>query len=244
MNETIRQIFARKSVRVFLDKEISETDKGIIIEAAKQAPSGGNTQPYTIIDITDQKIKDELAILCDHQPFIAKGKMVLLFVADFQRYYDLYQYGDVELEYQPQESNLLMSIQDTAIAAQNSVVAAEALGIGSCYIGDIVENAERVRELFDIPPYAMPLSLLVFGYPTQQQKERVKPKRIDRKFNVFENKYHRLTKEELKELYLTGEDRSDEAFVEFARKQVTRKYHTDFGREMVRSIKVWLENWR
>lgn len=135
MNETIRQLFARKSVRVFLDKEISETDKGIIIEAAKQAPSGGNTQPYTIIDITDQKIKDELAILCDHQPFIAKGKMVLLFVADFQRYYDLYQYGDVELEYQPQESNLLMCIQDTAIAAQNSVVAAEALGIGSCYIG-------------------------------------------------------------------------------------------------------------
>lgn len=73
----------RKSVRVFEDKEISPEIKDIILAAAMRAPTGGNCMPYSIIDVTDQSIKDKLAETCDHQPFIAQAKMVLIFCADY-----------------------------------------------------------------------------------------------------------------------------------------------------------------
>ena len=71
MNNTIRELFERKSVRVFEEKEISEEDKRMILEAATMAPSAGNQQLYTILDITDQNLKDKLVVTCDNQPFIA-----------------------------------------------------------------------------------------------------------------------------------------------------------------------------
>ena len=65
MNEVIKQLYERKSVRVFEDKEISAEDKAYILESATQAPTAGNQQMYTILDITDQGLKDKLAESCD-----------------------------------------------------------------------------------------------------------------------------------------------------------------------------------
>ena len=65
MNETIRQLYRRKSMRVFTDQEITENEKNTILEAAVQAPSAGNQQLYTILDITDQGLKDRLAESCE-----------------------------------------------------------------------------------------------------------------------------------------------------------------------------------
>ena len=79
MNEIIRALNSRKSTRVFLDREIPKEIKDAIINSACQAPTAGNQQLYTIIDITDQKIKDRLVKTCDNQPFIASAKMVLIF---------------------------------------------------------------------------------------------------------------------------------------------------------------------
>ena len=62
MNNTIRELFERKSVRVFDEKVISEEDKRMILEAATMAPSAGNQQLYTILDITDQNLKDKLVV--------------------------------------------------------------------------------------------------------------------------------------------------------------------------------------
>ena len=56
-----------------------------------------------------------------------------------------------------------------AIAAQDAVIAAEAVGLGSCYIGDVVENAEAVGRLLDLPPYTLPLSMLVLGVPAKER---------------------------------------------------------------------------
>ena len=69
----------------------------------------------------------------------------------------------------PGLGDFAIAAQDAVIAAQNAVVAAEALGLGSCYIGDIVENAEEVAELLDLPPYTMPLSMLIIGTPRKER---------------------------------------------------------------------------
>ena len=78
MNEIIESLYQRKSVRVYEDRAIPEEMKNLILEAAMQAPSAGCQQLYTILDITDQELKEKLAESCDHQPFIAKAPMVLL----------------------------------------------------------------------------------------------------------------------------------------------------------------------
>ena len=79
MNTILESLHSRKSVRVFTDREISPKEKQQILTAATQAPTAGNQQMYTILDITDQRLKEILAETCDHQPFIAKAKMVLIF---------------------------------------------------------------------------------------------------------------------------------------------------------------------
>ena len=82
MNEVLQQLHDRKSVRVYENRAVEPEVKQAILEAAIQAPSAGNMALYTILDITDQTIKDKLAVSCDNQPFIATAHMVMIFCAD------------------------------------------------------------------------------------------------------------------------------------------------------------------
>ena len=79
MNEVIKQLYERKSVRVFTEQEIDEAIVQEILTSAVMAPTAGNMQLYTILRISDPEILEKLSVLCDNQPFIAKGKLVLLF---------------------------------------------------------------------------------------------------------------------------------------------------------------------
>ena len=78
MNPILEALHERKSVRVYTEQEISKEDKEAILNAALQAPTAGCQILYTILDITAQEKKEKLAELCDHQAFIAKGKLVLV----------------------------------------------------------------------------------------------------------------------------------------------------------------------
>ena len=185
MNAVINQLLKSKSVRSFTEREISDEIVREILQAAV-APTAGNQQLYTILRITDTKLLDKLSESCDHQPFIAKGKLVLLFCADCLKWYDAFRYAGCEPRL-PGEGDLLLAVDDALIAAQNAVTAAWSYGIGSCYVGDIMENMEIHRELLNLPEYVFPAALLVFGYPTEQQKKRSKPERVDMQYIVREN---------------------------------------------------------
>lgn len=238
MNEVIKQLYERKSVRVFTDQEISAQDKAYILESAVQAPTAGNQQMYTILDITDQELKDKLAISCDNQPFIAQAKLVLVFCADYQKWYDAFETAGCEPR-KPGLGDIMLAVTDTAIAAQNAVVAAQSLGIGSCYIGDIMENCEIHREMLNLPQYVMPAAMLVFGYPTQQQINRKKPERVAMKHVVHENGYRHMDAEELKEMFAPKAGfRSYEEWIDAFCK---RKYNSDFSKEMSRSVGKYLK---
>ena len=152
MNEVIRQLYGRKSIRVYQDRDIEAEKKEAILRAAAEAPTAGNQQLYTILDITDQRLKEKLVDTCDHQPMIAQAKMVLIFCADCKKWYDAYWETGCQPR-KPGVGDLLLAVSDAIIAAQNAVTAAESLGIGSCYIGDIMENCESQRELLNLPEY-------------------------------------------------------------------------------------------
>ena len=238
MNETIKQLRERRSVRVFTDREITSKEKDAILEAAFEAPTAGNQQLYTIIDITDEKIKARLVDTCDHQPFIADAKMVLIFCADCKKWYDAFCFAGCEPRL-PDLGDLLLAVSDANIAAQNAVTAAESLGIGSCYIGDIMENCEEQRELLHLPPYVFPAAMLVFGYPTEQQKGRPKPRRADLSHIVHENAYREMDEGELYDLFSIRAE--NKPYEDYMNAFCTRKYNSDFSVEMTRSVKEYLK---
>ena len=148
----------------------------------------------------------------------------------------------------PEEGDLFLACCDALIAAQNAVIAAESFGLGSCYIGDIIEQYEAHKEIFALPRYVFPICMLVFGYPTQQQKNREKTTRFDEKFILFENQYRQLAPAEFDELFAARERQMSkgaamEGIDNFGQAMYRRKFSSDFSVEMSRSAREWLKGW-
>ena len=239
MHPILQSLYDRKSVRAYTQQEIPEEAVRTILTAATQAPSPGNQQLYTIFRVTAPEAKHVLSESCDHQPFIEQAKLVLIFCADCRKWYNAFLEAGAQPR-QPDVGDLLLAVSDANIAAQNAVTAAEALGIGSCYIGDIMENIETQRKILSLPRYVFPAAMLVFGYPTEQQKTRQKPGRVDLRYIVQENTYREWTGAELRDMFAgkTGA----RSYEDWMRAFCARKYNSDFAREMSRSVRKYLED--
>ena len=258
MNETLKVIENRKSTRNYSSMPISDEEKEIILHAAMRAPTAGNLMLYSIIDIADQSLKEKLAVTCDNQPFIAKAPLVLLFAADYQRQYDYFTHCGVEKKLRtqgiktrrPQEGDLFLACCDALIAAQTAVIAAESLGIGSCYIGDILENYEQHRDLLTLPPYVLPICLVCFGRPAVVKEEVRLTPRYDPSFIVFKDSYHRLTSQDFEEMMKPMAEHNlpelppAEAVKVLGEKIYSRKFVSEFSFEMTRSVREMLKNWQ
>ncbi len=238
MNETLRALQARKSVRIFTGEPVALADKAALLDAALQAPTAGNQTLCTILDMTDPAKKERLAALCDHQAFIADAPVVLVFLADCRKWYEAFATAGCAPR-APGAGDLLLAAADACIAAQNVVVAAESLGLGSCYIGDVLENCAAMRELLALPAFVVPAAMLVLGHPTEQQRARPKPPRFDAQYVVRENTYD-VTAPLFETMWRAREPEADYA----ARMQAfcQRKYNSDFSLEMTRSAEEYLRD--
>lgn len=258
MNETIKLLLERHSTRAYQHDSITAEEKDAILNATFRAPTAGNMMLYSIIEIADQKLKEKLSETCDHQPFIAKAPLVLLFLADYQRWNDYFIHSGVMESCQktgkkyiePGEGDLMLACCDALIAAQTAVLAAESLGIGSCYIGDILEQYEIHRDLLDLPPYTLPITMVCFGKPAATEKKGAWQPRFDRKFILFKDRYQRLKTEDVEEMekplrevyYPSGKFPAGSE--NMAQHYYNRKYSAGFSIEMRRSVSKMLENWK
>ena len=242
MNQVIQQLHDRKSVRVYQDKPIEPDVKQAILEGALQAPTAGNMTLFTILDITDQAKKDALAVSCDNQPFIATAPMVLIFCADYRRWYDVFAANDPAAR-KPMMGDLFLANADALIAAQNAVVAAQSFGVGSCYIGDITENYEYHCQLLNLPQYVVPAAMLCFGYPTQQQLEREKPLRFQVEDIVHENGYSLEKANAMPQMLSQRNGKTGEEFDRWMTKFRQFKWDSEFSREMSRSCSQMVRHW-
>ncbi len=240
MNEITRSLKARKSVRVFTDREITDEIKEEILICAVNAPTAGNQQLYTILDIQNKELLDKLSVTCDNQPFIKESKLTLIFCADFKKWYDAFTDTDCNPR-KPREGDFLLAVNDALIAAQNAVCAAESFGIGSCYIGDIMENCSIHREMLNLPEYVFPAAMLVFGYPEESQIRRQKPERADMKYIVHTNTYKVLNEKDRKDLF--GAKVKGKSYEDWMKAFCNRKYNSDFSIEMSASVKEYLKQW-
>ncbi len=252
MNGTLELISKRRSIRSYQKRDIAETDKTKIINAAMRSPTAGNMMLHSIIEVEDQNIKDKLVKSCDNQPFIARAPLVLLFIADYQRWMDYFEFCEIDkmiendevIKRTPQEGDLMLACCDALIAAQTAVIAAESLGIGSCYIGDIMENYEFHQELFDLPKYTFPITLLCFGYPTEKALNRKYTARLKQEYVHYKNKYRKLGNTDFKHLYDDRELKNYAGNVKnFGQHMYLKKFTADFTVEMTRSVKNAIKQW-
>ena len=257
MNETIEIINKRRSVRAWEKTPIPPDHLNTIIHAAMRAPTAGNQMLYSILQVDDQQKKDKLAKTCDNQPMIAKAPLVLIFLADMQRWYDFYASSGVKklcekknLTYRtPQESDMFIAMCDALIAAQNAVIAAESLGIGSCYIGDIMENIEIHREMFNLPNWVFPITMLCFGYPKSKNKNPKLTPRFDEKYIHFHDEYKRFEKEDFNDMYkksieeFNNMKKKPSGVENYGQKFYLFKTGADFSVEMERSVKKAIKDW-
>lgn len=251
MNPTLDLIAQRTSTRAFAPTPITPAEKDAILSATFRAPTAGNMMLYSIVDVADQAIKDRLAITCDDQPFIAKAPWVLVFVADYQKWTDLFAHAGVssldgvEHRSAPGLGDLMMACSDALVAAQTAVIAAESLGIGSCYIGDVLENGEDHARLLDLPPHTLPVAMLCLG---REAAPRPPTPRYTANM-VHTDRYRRLDAGELER---TSADLAGvhaphglpPGVTDYAHQVYVRKFVSAYQAEMNRSTAWWLERWQ
>jgi nitroreductase len=258
MNPTLDLLMNRRTHRSFSDRPIEHIHHELIQQATLRAPTAGNMMFYSVIEVTDKKRLETLAVLCDNQPMIANAPMVWLFLSDVRKWVNFFsESGSVEKGENknipwraPGAGDLLLAMSDALIAAQTAVVAAESLGIGSCYIGDILENHEKITELFNLPKYTAVATLVIFGYPKSTEPLANPAIRCPVNSIFMENSYKEPHLQDLEIAFGAQEQQlKKQGRLPFGNTGTIsdfyyfRKHTSDFMKEMDRSSKAIIDTW-
>ena len=154
--DVIEAIKERRSIRSITTDDVSEEAVKQLIEAARWAPSAGNTQPLELVVVRDPKVKRSLAVAALNQAFILKASVVFVVCADTTR--SKRGYGG--------RGEKLYSIQDTAAATENILLAAHELGLATCWVGAF--NEKDVAKAINAPKKTKPLVIIPVGYPAMK----------------------------------------------------------------------------
>jgi nitroreductase len=187
-NETLDTIVAHRSVRAYLPDPLPADTIELLVAAAQSAASSSNLQPWSVIAVEDPARKARLATLAGNQKQILQAPLFLLWIVDHHR---LHQNGaklGTPAEGLHFLESFLLGAVDTSLAAQNAVVALEAIGLGSCYIGGIRNKPAEVAAELGLPPHAFTLFGLTVGYPDPAAPAAVKP-RLPQEAVLFRERY-------------------------------------------------------
>ncbi len=144
-------INTRRSVRSFKPDRIPEDVLNRVLNAARIAPSGGNTQPARFILIRDESRKKQLVPLCNGQSFVSRAPAVVVACGRDNRY----NYGGYM-------GNFSMLV-DVAIAVDHLTLAARAEGLGTCWIGSFDNSG--IKRFLKMPDESQVVALTPLGYP-------------------------------------------------------------------------------
>ena len=164
-----------RSVREFARRIVDDSVIKKILNAAIRASNTGNMQLYSIILSTQPKIKDELLPLHFNQMMVKQAPLVFTFCADINRFGKWCKLRNAE----PSYDNFLWfstALTDTVLAAENAALAAENAGLGICFLGTTMYNAEEIAGVLNLPKGVVPVVTMVAGYPakgTVQVTERL-----------------------------------------------------------------------
>lgn len=172
LNQLIDLIQNHRSIRHFEDRPLTDEQIRAIVESAQSAATSSFVQAYTIIGVKDKEKKKKLAEWSGNQHVENNGHL-LIFCADLHRHELIAEMEKVDIHPTLETTETFMvAIIDAALAAQNAALAAEALGLGICYIGGLRNNLEEVSKVLNIPKFVIPLFGMTIGYPLNQSSQK------------------------------------------------------------------------
>lgn len=173
MNQTIELLLSHRSIRKFTTRPIAAETLELLVRAGQAASTSNHVQACTLIRVTNPTRRQQLAQLAGGQAAVENCAEFLVVCADMKRPMAAAAAAGAEVIAGMTE-HLLVATVDSALLAQNLVVAAESLGLGACYIGGIRSNIAEVAELLQLPDQVYPVFGLCLGYPDQDTD--VKPR--------------------------------------------------------------------
>jgi nitroreductase len=175
-NDSIGTILSHRSVRSYLPDPLPPGILELLVAAAQSAASSANMQTWSVVAVEDEQRKEELYKLANNQAHVKQAPVFLVWLAYLGRLAhiaDSRGLPHVALDY---IELLVKAIVDASVAAQNAIVAAESLGLGTIYIGAIRKNTQEVATLLNLPPFVFPVFGMCVGFPNPEVKPAIKPR--------------------------------------------------------------------
>lgn len=167
---------SRRSVRKFGPRDVTEGELTALVAAAQSAPTSSNLQPWSVVAVRDPARKARLAALAGDQSFVAQAPLFLVWVADLGRARRLADRAQVPLDAADYLETTLIGFVDTALAAQNAVVAAQSLGLGTVFVGAVRNHPAEVAAELGLPPHTVATFGLAVGTPDPSEQADIKPR--------------------------------------------------------------------
>ncbi|PYF12645.1 nitroreductase [Rhodobacter viridis] len=174
--QILHQILSHRTWRSFRPDPLPAGAVELAIAAAQSAATSSNLQSWSVIAVRDATLKARLNAIAGDQPHVAQAPVLLVFLADLNRPRRVTEAAGGKAEALEYLESLVVGIVDAALAAQNAVLAFEAQGIGSSYIGSLRNDAHQVAELLGLPPEVAPVFGLAVGLPDDARPAQVKPR--------------------------------------------------------------------
>lgn len=172
----LQKLLVHRSVREYSERQIDEQTMSLLIGAAESAATSSNLNMWSVVTVQDPEKREELAKLCGDQEHIKSASWFLCFIADHYRLRKAAsEVGEAAAGLDYAEFAIMACI-DASLAAERLVCAAEALGIGICYIGALRNNPEAVKQLLGLPEGTFGVFGLCLGYPSDECKAEIKPR--------------------------------------------------------------------
>ncbi|KAI0430386.1 Nitroreductase [Xylaria sp. FL1042] len=175
-NSTLETLLQHRSVRHFLPERLPEGSLEIIVAAAQSAATSSNLQTWSVLSLEDYEHKNRAATLCGDQDFIRQAPLFLVFCADLDRLTKVSAQHELRSEGLEFTEMFLMASLDAGLAGQNATIAAEALGLGACYVGAVRNNPHEILQLLKLPPRVIAVFGLAIGKPDPKKTTAVKPR--------------------------------------------------------------------
>ena len=172
----ISRLLSHRSVRQYLPQALPEGTLELLVAAAQSAASSSNLQLWSVVAVEDVERRRALAQVANNQAHIEQAPLFLVWIADLNRGAELARARGLPSDGLSYLEMFLMASIDTALAAQNAVVAAESLGLGTVYIGALRNHPARVAELLGLPSSAVAVFGLCVGWPDPNAPAAIKPR--------------------------------------------------------------------
>lgn len=175
-NDTIASLLQHRSVRGYKPDALPAGTLETLIAAASSAATSSNMQWWSAVAVSDPAIRKALAAIAGGQKHIEQCPLYIAWVADMTRNQTISQAENTPFETMPWLETFMVACIDAALAAQNAVVAAESLGLGTVYIGAMRNDPAKVAELLGLPKQSFVVFGLCVGYATDKAAGEVKPR--------------------------------------------------------------------